>query len=75
MVRKESLATEVGRNIIGLFLLHGTGSLSIAVYEHLFSCERVWERKLRHIMIVLQVFWVICGTLAVRSMLGLPISF
>jgi serine/threonine protein kinase len=75
MARKESLATEVGRNIIGLFLLHSIGSLSIAVYEHLCSYGRVSERKLHHIMIVLQVFWVLCGTLAVRNMLRLPIFF
>lgn len=72
IARRESLVTDVGKNVIGLFLLHSTGSLVIALYEHLCSREGIWEGKLRHIMIVLQASCVICGISAVRSMLGLP---
>ena len=73
MARRESFATDVGRNAVRLFLLHSTGSLLIALYEHLCSPESFWAGMLRHITILLQAFWVLCDMLAIRSTLGLLI--
>ena len=71
LASRESLAADVGRNVIRVFLLHSICSLIITVYQHLYSRDRVCERMLLHVMTALQVFWTICGTLAIRRMVHL----
>ena len=65
--RKQPLSTQPGRNLIILFLLHGIGLLLIALYERIYLRDRIWEGKLLQVMIFLKLFWVICGTVAVRK--------
>jgi hypothetical protein len=71
--RAESLKTDVGRSSVSLFLLHNVASLLLTVYNQFGSCRNgIGEGILFHVNITLQLFWVICGTLAIRNLFGYP---
>jgi hypothetical protein len=72
LARNEPLSTHAGGNILKIFFLHSLTLLSVSIYNYIATivhggCLRVysWSNLL---MSVLYLFWLICGTLAVRTL-------
>lgn len=71
--RSQSLATDIGRSLIKLFLVHNIGAFLLVVYNVDRSHYRVGEAKLLQVIVGLQLFWIICGALGVMKVYGTPL--